>query len=159
MCVVKPVDFNLAHERLAFVGLLDMYARDPMGGGQGLSDSVKSRLPVDLPDWPGAVNLLAWQDDVAVGVLNAFMGYSTFKAQPLMNIHDIAVLPDHRGKGVGRALLSELQIIAKARDCCKLTLEVLSGNIAAVQTYQKFGFEDYALDPQQGVAQFMQKWL
>ena len=159
MCVVKPVDFNLAHERLAFVGLLDMYARDPMGGGQGLSDSVKSRLPADLPDWPGAVNLLAWQGNIAIGVLNAFMGYSTFKAQPLINIHDIAVVPDHRGKGVGRALLSELQTIAKARGCCKLTLEVLSGNMTAVQAYQKFGFEDYALDPRQGVAQFMQKWL
>lgn len=159
MFVVKPVDFNLAHDRLAFVGLLDMYARDPMGGGQGLADEVKTRLPVDLPDWPGAVNLLAWQDEVAIGLLNAFTGYSTFKAQPLMNIHDIAVLPGHRGKGVGRALLSELQIIAKERGCCKLTLEVLSGNTMAVQTYQKFGFEDYALDPKQGVAQFMQKWL
>ena len=159
MCFVKPVDFSLTHERSAFVELLDMYARDPMGGGRGLADDVKSRLLHDLPNWPGALNLMAWQGDLAIGMLNAFMGYSTFKAQPLVNIHDIAVLPDHRGKGVGRALLSKLQIVADAQGCCKLTLEVLSGNTLAVQAYQRFGFEDYALDPKQGVARFMQKWL
>ena len=159
MFVVKPVDFNLAHDRLAFIGLLDMYARDPMGGGQGLADDVKSRLLDELPTLPGAVNLLAWQNDQAIGLLNAFTGYSTFKAQPLMNIHDIAVLPEYRGRGVGRALLSKLEVTAQARGCCKLTLEVLSGNTMAVQTYQKFGFEDYALDPRQGAAKFMQKWL
>mgnify|MGYP001049143378 CR=1 FL=1 len=159
MFVVKPVVFDPDQQCVAFVGGLHVYSIDPMGGGQGLSDGVKSRLSLDLPNWPGAVNLLAWQDEVAIGLLNAFTGYSTFKAQPLINIHDIAVLPEHRGTGVGRALLSELQTIAKERGCFKLTLEVLSGNTTAVQTYQKFGFEDYALDPKQGAAQFMQKWL
>ena len=159
MFVVKPVDFAVDRERIAFIGLLDMYARDPMGGGQGLADDVKSRLPGDLANWPGGVHLLAWHEDEAVGLLNAFMGYSTFKAQPLLNVHDIAVLPDWRGKGAGQSLLAELQSIADERGCCKLTLEVLSGNTRARQTYEAFGFEDYALDPTLGAACFMQKWL
>jgi len=159
MFVVKPVDFAVDRECIAFIGLLDMYARDPMGGGQGLADDVKSRLPGDLANWPGGVHLLAWHEDEAVGLLNAFMGYSTFKAQPLLNVHDIAVLPDWRGKGAGQSLLAELQSIAEERGCCKLTLEVLSGNTRARQTYEAFGFEDYALDPTLGAACFMQKWL
>lgn len=156
---VKPVDFSDSIQVRTFVGLLDMYARDPMGGGQGLANEVKARLPIDLASWPGGVHLIAWAGDEAVGLLNAFMGYSTFKARPLMNIHDIAVKTEWRGQGVGQALLGQLQLIAQSRGCCKLTLEVLLGNTPARQAYERFGFEDYALDPQMGAAAFMQKWL
>lgn len=157
--MIKAVDFGDKDQARAFVGLLEMYARDPMGGGQGLANEVKLRLPVDLANWPGGVHLIAWQDDEPIGLLNAFTGYSTFKAQPLMNVHDIAVLPQYRGQGVGQALLAELESIARQKGCCKLTLEVLSGNTKARKAYESFGFEDYALDPQMGAACFMQKWL
>ena len=45
------------------------------------------------------------------------------------------------------------------RGCCKLTLEVLTGNARALTSYLGFGFEPYALDPAAGQASFMQKWL
>lgn len=156
---IRPVDFDNIDQARAFVGLLDMYARDPMGGGQGLSNDVKNRLAADLAKWPGSIHLLAWDEDEPVGLLNAFMGYSTFKAQPLINVHDIAVVPKCRGQGVGQALLAALEAIARERGCCKLTLEVLSGNTRARKSYQSFGFEDYVLDVNMGAACFMQKWL
>lgn len=157
--VVRPVNFADPSQAGAFVDLLDMYATDPMGGGQPLSDEVKARLPRDLANSHPGIHLIAWHAEEAVGLLNAFMGYSTFKARPLINIHDIAVVPAWRGRGVGQALLSNLQDIALQRGCCKLTLEVLSGNTKARFAYERFGFEDYALDPKLGAAQFMQKWL
>ena len=92
-------------------------------------------------------------------MINSFEGYSTFKAQPLLNIHDIAVLPAHRSQGVGQALLAAAQDHAVERGCCKLTLEVLTGNHAALASYQRFGFAPYALDPAAGQASFMHKWL
>ena len=156
---VKVVDFANLAQRQAWLGLLDMYARDPMGGGEGLADDVKARLCDDLAVFPGALNLVAWAGETPVGVLNAFLGYSTFKARPLMNVHDIAVHPDWRGKGVGKALLQALEAHARQRGCCKLTLEVLTGNVRARESYLHFGFEDYALDPALGAACFMQKWL
>ena len=94
-----------------------------------------------------------------IGLINCFEGYSTFKAKPLLNVHDIAVLPAFRGQGVGQALLQAAQDHAHARGCCKLTLEVLSGNHPALQSYRRFGFAQYELDPNAGQAQFMQKWL
>jgi ribosomal protein S18 acetylase RimI-like enzyme len=36
---------------------------------------------------------------------------------------------------------------------------VLSGNVLAQRTYRSFGFENYALDHEAGVAALMQKWL
>jgi len=156
---VRKVDFGARRDREALVELLDMYARDPMGGGQGLDDDVKARLCDDLAAMPGAVSFIAWQADQSLGLLNAMPGYSTFKARPLLNVHDIAVRPDCRGQGVGQALLAALEAYARALGCCKLTLEVLSGNAVATRSYLRFGFEQYALDPAVGHAMFMQKWL
>ena len=156
---ILPVDYHDAVHCSALVMLLDAYAQDPMGGGQALPEDVKARLCDDLAARTDAASFIAWRDDVPVGLVNCIEGYSTFKARPLMNIHDIAVLPGHRGAGVGRALLAAAEQHAKDRGCCKLTLEVLTGNAQALKIYLGFGFEPYALDPAAGQASFMQKWL
>lgn len=156
---ILPVDFQNTDHRDALVMLLDAYAQDPMGGGEALPQDVKARLCKDLAARPDAASFIAWLDDAPVGLVNCIEGYSTFKAQPLMNIHDIAVLPGHRGAGVGQALLEAAEQHAQDRGCCKLTLEVLTGNARALKSYLGFGFEPYALDPSAGQASFMQKWL
>lgn len=160
--VVRRVDYRDAHDAAALVNLLDMYARDPMGGGEGLSEEVKRRLPADLAAQPGAVSFIAWtgrDGSEAVGLANCFLGFSTFKSKPLLNIHDMAVHPAHRGGGIGQALLAAVEEHARQLGCCKLTLEVLSGNAVAQASYQRFGFAQYQLDPAAGQALFMQKWL
>lgn len=156
---VLPVDYHNAEHRHALVMLLDAYARDPMGGGKGLAEDVKARLCDDLAARADAASFIAWRDGQPLGLVNCIEGYSTFKARPLMNIHDIAVLPGQRGQGVGQALLQAAQDHARARGCCKLTLEVLTGNSVALRSYERFGFAPYALDPAAGQASFMQKWL
>jgi len=156
---VLPVDYHNVEHRHALVMLLDAYARDPMGGGEGLAEDVKARLCDDLAARPDAASFIAWRDGQPVGLVNCIEGYSTFKARPLMNIHDIAVLPGHRGQGVGQALLQAAQDHARARGCCKLTLEVLTGNLVALRSYERFGFAPYAPDPAAGQASFMQKWI
>ena len=156
---VLPVDYRNTTHRSALVMLLDAYAQDPMGGGEGLTQDVKARLCDDLAARPTAASFIAWLGDEPVGLVNCIEGYSTFKAQPLMNIHDIAVLPAHRGQGVGQALLAAAEAHARERGCCKLTLEVLTGNAVALRSYERFGFAPYALDPAAGQASFMQKWL
>jgi GNAT superfamily N-acetyltransferase len=160
---VLPVDYTDHAHREALVMLLNAYALDPMGGGEGLTQDVKDRLCDDLAQRPHAFSFIAWKgadaQAQAVGLVNCLEGYSTFKALPLMNIHDIAVLPAHRGAGVGQALLAAAEQLARQRGCCKLTLEVLTGNHRALSSYMRFGFAPYALDPAAGEASFMQKWL
>jgi len=160
---VLPVDYNQPAHREALVMLLDAYAHDPMGGGEGLSQDVKVRLCDELARRPQAFSFIAWEGSgaptQAVGLINCLEGYSTFKAKPLMNIHDVAVLPSHRGAGVAQVLLAAAEQLARQRGCCKLTLEVLTGNQRALSSYLRFGFAPYALDPAAGQASFMQKWL
>ena len=117
-----------------------MYARDPMGGGEPLPRDTQLRLCDDLQNCRGAMSWLAFKDDKPVGLLNALPGYSTFKARPLLNVHDIAVDPAYRGQGVGQALLAEMEAHARRLGCCKVTLEVLSGNAQAQRSYAFFGF-------------------
>ncbi len=155
---IALADYRDPRDAADVVAMLDAYARDPMGGGAPLRDDVRVRLTDDLAANPHAFSLLARLDDGAVGLANCFMGYSTFAAAPLVNIHDLAVLPETRGKGVGRALLAAIEAEALKRGACKVTLEVLSGNPAR-HLYAACGYGDYQLDPATGHALFWQKRL
>jgi len=152
-------DYANPRDAADVVALLDAYARDPMGGGAPLPEAVKARLIGDLAANPQAFSMIARLDDTAVGLANCFMGYSTFAAAPLVNIHDFAVLPGHRGAGIGKALLAAIEAEALKRGACKVTLEVLSGNDAAKRLYAAQGYGDYQLDPAAGQALFWQKRL
>jgi ribosomal protein S18 acetylase RimI-like enzyme len=143
----------------AVVDLLDAYARDPAGGGEPLSDFARANLADALAARPFIFSVLAFDDDTPVGLVNAIEGFSTFACRPLVNVHDVVVLPSHRGRGIAARLFAEVEAVARERGACKLTLEVLSGNRAARSLYEKLGFDDYRLDPAMGHAQFMQKWL
>jgi GNAT superfamily N-acetyltransferase len=156
---VSAVDYRLPGDQAALIALLDHYARDTMGGGVPLEDAVKARLCADLAVRPMARSFIAWAGTEPIGLVNCIEAYSTFKASPLMNVHDLVVHAGHRGRGVGQALLAAAETYATARGCCKLTLEVLSGNATAMHSYDRFGFAPYQLDPSAGQALLLQKWL
>ncbi|WP_309678334.1 GNAT family N-acetyltransferase [Polaromonas sp.] len=144
---------------LAVVQLLDAYARDPAGGGEPLSDFAKTHLVGELAGRPHAFSVLAFDGAQPVGLVNCIEGFSTFACRPLVNVHDVAVLPSHRGQRVGEQMLALVDQIARERGACKLTLEVLQGNHSAIRLYERVGFAAYRLDPAMGQAQFFQKWL
>lgn len=156
---IVAVDLNNAAHAQALVALLDHYASDPMGGSTPLSAQTRAELIPRLREQPGYVAFLAYSEGQAVGLINCFQGFSTFAARPLLNIHDVAVHEKHRGAGVGRALLAAAETAARARGCCKITLEVLSNNTPAIAAYDRAGFEPYVLDPAAGQAIFMHKKL
>jgi ribosomal protein S18 acetylase RimI-like enzyme len=143
----------------ALVLLLDAYAQDPAGGGEPLSEFAKNHLAQALAQRPQAFSVLAFADGQPVGLINCIEGFSTFACRPLVNIHDVAVLPSHRGQRVAEQMLALVDAIARERGACKLTLEVLQGNASAMRLYERVGFAGYQLDPAMGQAQFLQKWL
>jgi ribosomal protein S18 acetylase RimI-like enzyme len=156
---IALADYANPRDAADIVALLDAYARDPMGGGKGLSDYVRANVVAGLAGTPGAYSLIARADDAAAGLANCITGYSTFAAAPLVNIHDFAVLPAFRGQGLGRALMAAVEAEALNRGACKVTLEVLTGNGPARALYTACGYGDYQLDPAAGHAVFWQKSL
>ncbi len=156
---VRVLDFSDLAHRLAFLDLLDHYALDPMGGGHGLSETVRATLVAALSEVRNYHGALAWQGDEAIGLINCFIGFSTFAAAPLLNVHDLVVRQDRRGAGIGTALLAHAECLARELGCCKITLEVLSGNMAAQTVYQRVGYRPYVLDPRAGHAVLLEKRL
>jgi len=159
MIEIVRARYNEPTHAAALVELLDAYARDPAGGGEALSEFARNNLVAELATRPFIFSVLAFEGGAAVGLINAIESFSTFACRPLVNIHDVVVLPGHRRRGVAAQMFAEVEAIARERGACKLTLEVLSGNLSARTLYEKLGFDDYRLDPAMGHAQFMQKWL
>jgi len=156
---IREIDLADERDSTALLELLNLYARDPMGGGEQLPGEVLASLIPALRQRNDYLGIIAWHDSTPVGLVNCFEGFSTFVAQPLLNIHDIVVVPDVRGSGRSQRLLARVETRARERGCCKLTLEVLSNNSVAQSAYRKFGFDAYQLDPQAGQALFWQKKL
>jgi len=159
MHTVLIADYNDEFHASAIVNLMNAYAMDKMGGGEALPESVKQVLVPEMAKVPNAFTILSLVDGKPVGLINCFMGFSTFKAKPLINIHDIVVISDYRGMQLSQLMLDKVEEVARARKCCKLTLEVLQGNTIAQNSYVKFGFANYVLDPEMGSAMFWQKSL
>ena len=143
----------------ALVLLLDAYASDPAGGGEGLSEFAKQNLVRELAARPQAYSVLAFDGTQPVGLVNCIEGFSTFACKPLVNVHDVAVLASHRGRGIAEQMLALAETMARERGAVKMTLEVLSGNHGAVRLYERIGYAGYQLDPAMGTARFLQKWL
>lgn len=88
---------------------------------------------------PYAETLLAEEDGKAVGFALFFHNFSTFLAKPGIYLEDLFVVPEERGRGIGRALLERLAQIAVERDCGRLEWAVLDWNRDAIGFYEQLG--------------------
>lgn len=152
-------DFSNPTHADAVIWLLNEYAQDEMGGGKELTPFVKQHLIAELQKRPNIHGVLAFVDDKPAGLALCIEGFSTFACKPLLNIHDIVVVSEYRGRGLSKRLLAKVEAIAHDLGCCKLTLEVLEGNPVAQAAYRRFGFDGYELNPDTGKALFWQKML
>ena len=83
--------------------------------------------------------LIAHLDNRPVGFALYFHNYSTFIAKPGIYLEDLFVLPEHRGKSVGKALLASVARIARERNCGRLEWSVLDWNEPAIEFYTRIG--------------------
>ena len=156
---IVEADLNRPDHQQAVLELTDAYAADAMGNGRPLPDEVRASLIPGLRAQPTLVVFLAYDGDDPVGIATCFRGFSTFAARPLINIHDLAVLPSHRGQGIGRRLLETVEQQARATGCCKVTLEVQEDNRRARRLYQAAGFAQTVYAEGAGGALFFSKRL
>jgi ribosomal protein S18 acetylase RimI-like enzyme len=135
-------DYNNPAHLNRLVELINIYMTDPMGGATPLNKLQQLRLVDGLNNNPNAYVLFAIQGNDAVGLVTFFENFSTFKAKPYLNLHDIIVDPKFREKGYGKLLLEKVIEIAKEKNCCKVTLEVREDNTTAQTMYIDSGFTE-----------------
>lgn len=135
-------DLSLPQHQEAIVSMLDAYMRDPMGDQRPFDRSKRDALITGLQNMPTTRVYLAYTQGHLAGMVIGFVGFSTFVAKPLFNLHDVVVLDEFRGLGVGRRLMEAVIADARSEGCCKLTLEVRRDNLVARSLYRRMGFHD-----------------
>lgn len=88
---------------------------------------------------PYAEVVIAEYQQQPAGFALFFHNYSTFLAKPGIYLEDLFVLPELRGKGIGKALITYLAQLAVTRDCGRLEWSVLDWNQPAIDFYQSLG--------------------
>ena len=83
--------------------------------------------------------IFAVEDGVEVGFALFFHNFSTFLGRAGLYLEDLYVLPEHRGKGYGKALLQKLAAIAVERGCGRMEWWCLDWNQPSIDFYKKQG--------------------
>jgi ribosomal protein S18 acetylase RimI-like enzyme len=158
---VKIIDADLSRvdHQNAIVAMLHAYMRDPTEGGTPMPAAAKRDLIPGLRAHPACYVFLAYRGDAPIGFSICFLGFSTFNARPLINIHDIFVDASMRGTGIGRMLLDRIEAKARELNCCRITLEVRQDNNVARGLYRKVGFDQVKVGPKNIPMEFWRKPL
>jgi len=90
---------------------------------------------------PFAEVLLAEDEGKVLGFALFFYNFSTFLTKPGVYLEDLFVRQEARGRGIGKALLSRLAVVALDHGCGRLEWAVLDWNAAAIDFYHSLGAE------------------
>lgn len=85
--------------------------------------------------------LFALENGIEIGFALFFHNFSTFLGKDGIYLEDLYIKEKYRGKGYGRAIISELAKIAVERDCGRLEWWCLDWNKASIDFYLKLGAE------------------
>ena len=83
--------------------------------------------------------VIAEQDGTPVGFALFYGTFSTWECRPGIWLEDLYIPPEHRGGGIGRALLAHVAAIAVSRGCTRLEWTALDWNELALGFYRKLG--------------------
>ena len=90
-------------------------------------------------DPKGPEVLIAEENNQPVGFVLFFHNFSTFLGKKGINIENLYVRSEYRGKGYGELILKEICELAKKRNCGRVEWCVLDWNERAINFYKKIG--------------------
>ena len=123
------------------VALIDMFIRQ-LAAYEHMEDEVVA-TPALLCEWiferGRAEVLFALLGGKEVGFALFFHNFSTFLGRAGIYLEDLFVLPEARGRGVGKGLMQELARLTLARGCGRLEWSCLDWNAPAIRFYDALG--------------------
>jgi GNAT superfamily N-acetyltransferase len=135
---IRPATAADVPQILAFVRALAVYERAPAGA---VTATAEGLLRDGFGPRPFYECLLAEHDGQPAGFALFFYNYSTWRGQAGIYLEDLFVLPELRGKGIGKALLERVAVAAVERGCGRLQWQVLDWNTPAIDFYVAMGGE------------------
>ncbi len=120
---------------LRFIRELALYEREPDAVVATEADLLRD----GFGPTPRFKAIIADLDSKPVGFALYFTSYSTWRGHHGIRLEDLYVTPEHRKKGIGRALLAHLARIAVDEGCPRLEWDVLEWNAPAIAVYERVG--------------------
>jgi ribosomal protein S18 acetylase RimI-like enzyme len=137
---IVKVDLENKIHSAALLHLLNDYMLDDMGIGKQMPENLGPKIVEGLKKHSGYLGFFVCIGEDFTALANCNLVFSTWKAKPLINIHDFIVSPKFRKKGIGQFLMNSIIDYAKSNGYCKINLEVRHDNIKAQNLYLKTGF-------------------
>jgi GNAT superfamily N-acetyltransferase len=127
-----PTDVPLVLRFIRALAEYERLAQEVVATEDGLRESL-------FGPRPGAEVLIAELRGAPVGFALFFHNFSTFLGRRGIYLEDLFVQPEHRGRGIGLALLRRLATLCVERDCGRLEWAVLHWNETAIRFYEGLG--------------------
>ena len=134
---IRPATKADAGQILEFIRALAAYEREP----DAVTATEAELLEHGFGANPYYACLIAERAGVPAGFALYFYDYSTWLGRPGLYLEDLFVLTEHRGAGIGKALLQRLAAIALEKGCARMKWEVLDWNTPAIDFYEAMGAE------------------
>ena len=128
----RQSDVGTLHSLIHALAEYEKLASQVVGTAQDLQRELFSERPV-------IEAVIAWRGDSALGFALYFHNYSTFLARRGLYLEDLFVVPDARGRGIGKALIHYCARVALERQCGRFEWAVLDWNQPAIDFYQSIG--------------------
>jgi GNAT superfamily N-acetyltransferase len=135
MLSIRPATAADARLILEFIRRLAEYEREPNAVVATEEDIIRDGFGAE----PKYRCLIAEWNREPAGFAFFFYNYSTWLGKPGLYLEDLFVLPEMRGKGIGKALLQKLAQIAVAENCYGMRWQVLEWNEPALKFYETLG--------------------
>jgi len=132
---IRPATPDDVPEILALIRELAEYEREPESAMATAADLLRD----GFSESKRFHCLMAEHDSVVAGFALYFYNYSTWRGHTGIYLEDLFVRPAHRGKGVGKGLLSAVAAIAVEQGCPRLEWAVLDWNKPAIDFYESVG--------------------
>ncbi len=129
---VRESDVAILHALIRALAEYEKLAAQVVGTAQDLQRELFSERPV-------IEAVIAWDDESALGFALYFHNYSTFLARRGLYLEDLFVVPEARGRGIGKALIRHCARVAVQRRCGRFEWAVLDWNQPAIEFYQSIG--------------------
>ncbi|MEB3339037.1 MAG: GNAT family N-acetyltransferase, partial [Leptolyngbyaceae bacterium] len=134
-CVLRPTtaaDVPILFSLIQALADYEKLSHEVVGQASALAEHL-------FGDRPYVEAMVAEVDGKAVGFALWFPTYISCLAQPGLYLEDLFVLPEYRGQGIGKALLTGLYQLAVDRGCDRLEWSVLDWNAPAINFYRRMG--------------------
>jgi GNAT superfamily N-acetyltransferase len=128
----RQSDVAILHSLIRALAEYEKLSAQAVGTEQDLQRELFSERPV-------IEAVIAWDRDDALGFALYFHNYSTFLARRGLYLEDLFVVPEARGRGIGKALIRHCARVAVQRQCGRFEWAVLDWNKPAIDFYQSIG--------------------